>query len=220
VTGTNSSHDRAIVFPLGNSSSKSSAHFRSPLLFHSPWGTFQTTWKLMTKKKNFYSDANSLKRRLKRAKFLEGSYRVRSRTLETVFLLLSRDLANSRDKIRVAGPTILWDDAADWSGWERPERREADIQKSRRLLRNGELSTAGLSSIVGGAYKTERERAQTNINGILLRLREEPTSYWKREKKDFYLLTCFWLKSKNGRSLVMVEIKIDLSKCDGDGPLR
>jgi hypothetical protein len=48
----------------------------------------------------------------------------------------------------------------------------ADIRRAEVSYRRGELSAAAYHQSLEGAYR-RRDRAQTNIDGILLRLREE-----------------------------------------------
>jgi len=49
---------------------------------------------------------------------------------------------------------------------------EADIRRAEVSYRRGELSAAAYRQLLEGAYR-RRDRAKTNIDGALLRLREE-----------------------------------------------
>jgi len=117
-------------------------------------------------------ERESVEAQARKGKIPRRLYRVRSRTLESRLSVLSRDLANFRDKIRVAGPQYAEMMRQIEVAENDLKGAEADIRRAQVSYRRGELSTAAYHQSLEGAYR-RRDRAQTNIDGILLRLREE-----------------------------------------------
>jgi hypothetical protein len=117
-------------------------------------------------------ERESLEAQARKGKIPRRLYRVRSRTLESRLSVLSRDLANFRDKIRVAGRQYAEMMRQIEVAENDLKGAEADIRRAQVSYRRGELSTAAYHQSLEGAYR-RRDRAQTNIDGILLRLREE-----------------------------------------------
>jgi hypothetical protein len=117
-------------------------------------------------------ERESLETRARRGKIPRRLYRVRSRTLESRISLLSRDLATLREKIRSAGPR--------YSGMMRQievantelQAVEADIERTEARYKRGEISAVAYHKLLED-YLKRKDRAQTNIDGVLLRLREE-----------------------------------------------
>jgi hypothetical protein len=117
-------------------------------------------------------ERESLEAQARKGKIPRRLYRVRSRTMESRLSVLSRDLANFRDKIRVAGPQYAEMMRQIEVAENDLKGAEADIIRAQVGYRRGELSTAAYHQSLEGAYR-RRDRTQTNIDGILLRLREE-----------------------------------------------
>ncbi len=117
-------------------------------------------------------ERESLEAQARKGKIPRRLYRVRSRTFESRLSVLSRDLANFRDKIRVAGPQYAEMMRQIEVAENDLKGAEADIRRAQVGYRRGELSTAAYHQSLEGAYR-RRDRVQTNIDGILLRLREE-----------------------------------------------
>jgi hypothetical protein len=117
-------------------------------------------------------ERESVEAQARKGKIPRRLYRVRSRTLESRLSVLSRDLANFRDKIRVAGRQYAEMMRQIEVAENDLKGAEADIRRAQVSYRRGELSTAAYHQSLEGAYR-RRDRAQTNIDGILLRLREE-----------------------------------------------
>lgn len=117
-------------------------------------------------------ERETLEAQARKGKIPRRLYRVRSRTIESRLALLSRDLATLRERIRSAGPR--------YSGMMRQieiahtelQAVEADIKRTEARYRRGEISAVAYHKLLEDYYK-RRDRAQTNIDGILLRLREE-----------------------------------------------
>jgi len=117
-------------------------------------------------------ERESLEAQARKGKIPRRLYRVRSRTFESRLSVLSRDLANFRDKIRVAGSQYAEMMRQIEVAENDLKGAEADIRRAQVGYQRGELSTAAYHQSLEGAYR-RRDRAQTNIDGILLRLREE-----------------------------------------------
>lgn len=117
-------------------------------------------------------ERESLEVQARKGKIPRRLYRVRSRTLESRLSVLSRDLAMLREKIRVAGPRY----AEMMRHIEVAETElqgvEADIRRTEARYRRGEISAAAYHKLLEDSYR-RRDRAKTNIDGVLLRLREE-----------------------------------------------
>jgi hypothetical protein len=128
--------------------------------------------KTYEEERKILQERESLEAQARKGKIPRRLYRVRSRTLETRLSVLSRDLAALRDKIRVAGP--------QYSGMMRQievaqtelQGVEADIRRTEARYRRGEISASAYHKLLEDSYR-RRDRAKTNIDGVLLRLREE-----------------------------------------------
>jgi len=97
---------------------------------------------------------------------------VRSRTLESRLSVLSRDLAMLREKIRAAGPRYAEMMRLIEVAETELQGVEADIRRTEVRYRRGEISAAAYHKLLEDSYR-RRDRAKTNIDGVLLRLREE-----------------------------------------------
>jgi hypothetical protein len=128
--------------------------------------------KAYDERRKLLQERESLEAQARKGKIPRRLYKVRSRTLESRLSVLSRDLANLRDKIRVAGPQYTEMMRQIEVAENDLRGAEADIRRAEASYRRGELSSAAYHQSLEGAYR-RRDRAQTNIDGILLRLREE-----------------------------------------------
>lgn len=128
--------------------------------------------KTYDEKRKFMQQRESIEKQAKKGKIPRRLYRVRSRTLESRLNVISRDLSILKEKIRVAGPQY----AAMMRQIEVAENdlkgAEADINRAKVGYRRGELSAAAYRQSLQKAYR-RRDRAQTNIDGVLIRLREQ-----------------------------------------------
>jgi hypothetical protein len=117
-------------------------------------------------------ERESLEAQARKGKIPRRLYKVRSRTLESRLSVLSRDLANLRIKIRTAGSIYAEMMQQIEVAENELKGADADIRRAEVGYKRGELSAAAYHQSLEGAYR-RRERAQTNIDGVLLRLREE-----------------------------------------------
>jgi len=124
------------------------------------------------KKTKIISDLESLKIRARRGKIPRRQYRVRRKTLETRLNTLSRNLSELKEKISAAGG--LYRDLMRRLEVAETEINEikANIESIEARHRRGELSLGAYRKLLGD-YERRKEEAETTINGILIRLREE-----------------------------------------------
>jgi chromosome segregation ATPase len=117
-------------------------------------------------------ERESLEAQARKGKIPRRLYRVRSRTLESRLSLLSKDLATLRNKIRSAG--ARYSDMMRQIEVAQTELLavEADIRRTEARYRRGEISAVTYHKLLED-YLKRKDRAQTSIDGILLRLREE-----------------------------------------------
>ena len=127
--------------------------------------------KAYSKKGKLLLERRSLEAQARKGKIPRRIYKARSRTLENRLSMASRDLARYRDKIRVAGPQYAEMMRQIEVSENDLKSAEADIRRIQISYRRGELSAPAYNQSLGQAYK-RRDRAKTNIDGILLRLRE------------------------------------------------
>jgi hypothetical protein len=118
------------------------------------------------------SDIESLESKVQKGKIPRRRYKVQRRTLETRLNALSRNLAESKEKLRAAGGKY----ADLMRQLEIAETEinevEANIKSIEARQSRGELSLEAYKNLSSN-YQRRKEKAQTTINGILLRLREE-----------------------------------------------
>jgi len=117
-------------------------------------------------------ERESLEAQARKGKIPRRLYRVRSRTLESRISVLSQDLVNLREKIRTAGPQYAEMMRQIEVAETELQGVEADIRRTEVRYRRGEISAAAYHKLLEDSYK-RRDRARTNIDGVLLRLREE-----------------------------------------------
>jgi chromosome segregation ATPase len=123
-------------------------------------------------KKKIVLEMESLEMRVQKGRIPRRRYKVRKKTLETRLSTLSRTLAEFKERIRAAG--------SQYAGlMVQLEVAEAEINevgtniKNTEALHNrGELSFEAYRNRLAD-YQRRKENAETAINGIILRLREE-----------------------------------------------
>jgi len=124
------------------------------------------------KKKKILLDFESLKIRVRKGKVPRRRYKVRRRTLEMQLDALSRSLTDLKEKLRGAGGRYrdlmrrLEVAETEISGVE------ANIESIEARHRRGELSLGAYRKLLAD-YEGRKDKAETTINEILMRLREE-----------------------------------------------
>jgi len=123
-------------------------------------------------KRKIVSDLESLETRVRRGKIPRRRYKVQRKTLETRLNSLSKNLAEYKERMRAAGG--LYADLM--RQLEVAETEINEVEASSRSIEarhsRGELSLEAYRKLMAD-YQHRKERAETTINGILLRLREE-----------------------------------------------
>jgi hypothetical protein len=118
------------------------------------------------------SEIDSLESRVQKGKIPRRHYKVQRRVLETRLNTLSRGLIEFKERMRAAG--------GHYAEMMRTiEIAETDINEAEASIKNietrhgkGELSLEAYRKLLSD-YQRRKERADTAINGVLLRLREE-----------------------------------------------
>jgi len=124
------------------------------------------------KKRKIILEFESLKIRVRRGKVPRSRYKVRRRTLETQLNALSRSLTDLKEKLRAAGGRYrdlmrrLEVAETEISGVE------ANIESIEARHRRGELSLGAYRKLLADC-EGRKDKAETTINEILMRLREE-----------------------------------------------
>jgi len=124
------------------------------------------------KKRKITLEFESLKIRVRRGKVPRSRYKVRRRTLETQLNALSRSLTDLKEKLRAAGGRYrdlmrrLEVAETEISGVE------ANIESIETRHRRGELSLGAYRKLLADC-EGRKDKAETTINEILMRLREE-----------------------------------------------
>jgi hypothetical protein len=130
--------------------------------------------KTYEEERKILQERDALEAQAQKGKIPRRLYRVRSRTLESRLSVLSRDLATLREKIRTAGPRYAGMMRLIEVSETELQGVEADIRRTEIRYRRGEISAAAYHKLLEDSYR-RRDRAKTNIDGVLLRLREEIT---------------------------------------------
>ncbi len=124
------------------------------------------------KKRKIILEFESLKIRVRRGKVPRRRYKVRRRTLETQLNALSGSLTDLKEKLRAAGGRYrdlmrrLEVAETEISGVE------ANIESIEVRHRRGELSLGAYRKLLAD-YEGRKDKAETTINEILIRIREE-----------------------------------------------
>jgi len=132
-------------------------------------GNYVKTYEEQTK---LQRERENLEAQARKGKIPRRLYRVRTRTIESRLSLLSRESAALRERIRSAGPR--YSDMMRQIEIAQTELQavEADIERTEARYKRGEISAVSYHKLLEDYYK-RRDRAQTNTEGVLLRLREE-----------------------------------------------
>jgi hypothetical protein len=127
---------------------------------------------LYEERRHNQKEIESLESQARKGKIPRRLYKVRRTSIDNRLASLSRDLAGLRDKIRSAGPR--YSDLMRQLEVAENELKgvEADVNRAEAGYRKGEMSAASYHELLEGSYR-RRDRAQTTIAGVLLRLREE-----------------------------------------------
>jgi hypothetical protein len=123
-------------------------------------------------KKKIDQELDSLETRMEKGRVPRRRYKVLRKTLETRFDAVVRKLNESKEKMRAAGGKysglMLQLEVAETEIGE----VKANVKNAESLHNRGELSLEAYRNRLAD-YQRKKERAETTINGILLRLREE-----------------------------------------------
>ncbi|MGQ9530454.1 MAG: hypothetical protein ACUVQX_05285 [Candidatus Bathycorpusculaceae bacterium] len=123
-------------------------------------------------KRKIILELESLETRVRKGKIPRRRYKVQKKTLETRLNSLSKSLADFKERMRSAGG--LYADLM--RQLEVAETEINEVEASSRSIEarhnRGEISLETYRKLTAD-YQRRKERAETTINGILLRLREE-----------------------------------------------
>jgi len=123
-------------------------------------------------KKKILLEIKSLESRVRKGKIPRRRYKVRRRTLETRLNALHRSLTDLKEKMRAAGGRY-----ADFMRQVEVAETEiteveANIKSIEARHRRGELSLGAYRKL-RAEYGRRKEKAETTIDGVLIRFREE-----------------------------------------------
>jgi hypothetical protein len=125
-------------------------------------------------KRKIILELESLETRVRKGKIPRRRYKVQRKTLETRLNILAKSLAEYKERMRAAGG--LYADLM--RQLEVAETEINEVEASSRSIEarhsRGELSLEAYRKLLAD-YQRRKEKAETTINGILLRLREETT---------------------------------------------
>ena len=123
-------------------------------------------------KMKIIAEMDSLEEKVRKGRIPRQRYKIQRKTLETRIDTLSRTLTEYMEKIRASGGHYA-------SMMRELEVAEIELNEVETNLRSiearhsrGELSLEGYRKLLGD-YERRREKTETTIDGILLRLREE-----------------------------------------------
>jgi hypothetical protein len=123
-------------------------------------------------KRKITSELESLENRVRKGKIPRRRYKVQRKTLETRLNTLSRNLTESKERMRASGGRY----AELMQQLEIAETEinevEANIKSIESRHSRGEISYEAHRKLLSD-YQRRKEKADTSISGILLRLREE-----------------------------------------------
>jgi chromosome segregation ATPase len=123
-------------------------------------------------KRRITSEIKSLETAVSKGRIPRQRYKVQRKTLETRLASLSRSLDDLKLKLRSAGGRY----ADLMRQLEVAETELNEVESNIRSIeirhRRGELTLEAYRKLLAD-YEGRRERAETAINGILLRIREE-----------------------------------------------
>ncbi|UCC33009.1 MAG: hypothetical protein JSW53_04250 [Candidatus Bathyarchaeota archaeon] len=113
-----------------------------------------------------------LEQKVQKRKIPRRQYRMRKKSLEDRLSVLSKDLANLKGEIRQAGSRYANIMRQIEVAETELEETEAAIRRIEVRYRRREISKGTYQKLLEG-YNRRRERAETTIDGVLLRLRED-----------------------------------------------
>ena len=125
-------------------------------------------------RRRLLKEAESLESAAQKGKIPRRQYKVRKMTIDGRLASLSRDLVALRDKLRTAGPRYVELMRQLEIAETELQGAEAEIERAEVRYRRGDLSSQSYHNVLETSYR-RRDRAQTTIDGVLLRLREEIT---------------------------------------------
>ena len=123
-------------------------------------------------KKKIIFDIESLESRVRKGKIPRRRYKVQRKTLETRLNTLSRNLTELKEKMRAAGGQYVELMQQLEIAETEINEIEANIKSIETRHSRGELSLEAYRKLLSD-YQRRKERVNTTISGILLRLREE-----------------------------------------------
>ncbi|HKZ94406.1 MAG TPA: hypothetical protein VJ249_07495 [Candidatus Bathyarchaeia archaeon] len=127
---------------------------------------------LYDEKLRLLKESGSLEAAARKGKIPRRQYKVRKTTIDGRMASVSRDLSASRNKLRMASPRY----AELMRQLEVAETEltgaETEINRAEIRYRRGDLSAQAYHNVLETAYR-RREKTQTTVDGVLLRLREE-----------------------------------------------
>ena len=123
-------------------------------------------------KRKIISEMESLETRVRKGRIPRRRYKVRRKTLETRLNTLSRSISRLKEEMRSAGGKY----AGLMRQLEVAETELSEVETAIRSIkarhRRGELSLEAYRRLLAD-YERRKDKAETTIDGILLRLREE-----------------------------------------------
>ena len=125
-------------------------------------------------KRRLLKEVESVEAAARKGKMPRRQYKVRKMTIDGRLTSLSRDLVALRDKLRMAGPRYAELMRQLEIAETELQGAEAEISRAEVRYRRGDLSPQAYHNVLETNYR-RRDRAQTTIDGVLLRLREEIT---------------------------------------------
>jgi len=125
-------------------------------------------------KRRLLKEVESVEAAARKGKIPRRQYKVRKMTIDGRLTSLSRDLVALRDKLRMAGPRYAELMRQLEIAETELQGAEAEISRAEVRYRRGDLSPQAYHNVLETNYR-RRDRAQTTIDGVLLRLREEIT---------------------------------------------
>jgi predicted nuclease with TOPRIM domain len=117
-------------------------------------------------------DMDSLENKVRKGKIPRRRYKVQRKTLETRLNTLSRNLAELKERMHAAGGQYVQLMRQLEIAETEINEVEANIKSIEARHSRGELSLEAYRKLLTD-YQHRKERADTTIKGILLRLREE-----------------------------------------------
>jgi hypothetical protein len=123
-------------------------------------------------KMKIVSEIDSLESKAQKGRLPRQRYKVQRRTLETRLNTLSKSLTEAKERMRSTGghyASLMRELEVAETGMN---EYEANVKTIEARHSRGELSLEAYRKLLGD-YQRRKERSETTINGILLRLREE-----------------------------------------------